>query len=83
MADAVELTGETTPRWSGRQDTRMICQAVLGGWEIPESEKPEILAHLRFVLGTGKGRNLFRVRAAIAKLESDIKATPIVAPSTE
>jgi hypothetical protein len=34
-------------------------------------------------LGTGKGRNLFRVRAAIAKLESDIKATPIVAPSTE
>jgi len=61
----------------------MICQAVLGGSETPESEKPEILAHLRSVLETGKGRNLFRVRAAIAKLESDIKATPIVAPSTE
>ena len=57
MTDAVELTGEITPKWSGRQDTRMICQAILNGWEIPESEKPEILAHLRSVLKTGKGRN--------------------------
>lgn len=77
-------SGETTtPKWSGRQDIRMICQAVLGGWDVPESERPEILAYLRSILDNGKGRNLFRVRAAIGKLESDIKATPIVAPSTE
>jgi hypothetical protein len=77
------ISDETTPKWSGRRDIRMICQAVLNGWKIPDPEKPEILAHLRAVLADGKGRNLFRVQAAIAKLESDIRATPIVASSTE
>ena len=78
-----ESPDETTPKWSGRRDTRMICQAVLSGWRIPGSEKPAILTHLRAILADGKERNLFRVKAAIDSLESDIRATPIVAPSTE
>jgi len=73
----------TTSKWSSRKDTIMLVRAILAGWDIPIEEGPEVLAHLRSVLETGKGRRLTRVRAAIARLESDIAATPDVALSTK
>ena len=81
MVDA----GETTPKWFGPRDTTMVCQAILNGWDIPEAERPEILAYLQSVLNSGqcRPRRHDRVQAAITKLESVIKATPIVAPGTE
>ena len=36
MADAMELTGETTSKWFGRRDTSMICKAILSDWNIPK-----------------------------------------------
>jgi len=70
-------------RWSSRKDTTLICRAVLGGWDIPSREKPEILAHLQSLVPTLKGRRLARVTAAIAKLEADIRAAPAAAPGSE
>jgi hypothetical protein len=78
MADA----GGTTPQWSGRRDTRLICQAVLGGWDIPKVERPEILAYLQSDLDNGKGRGLDRMQAAINRLKSDTRAALIAAPGT-